>query len=168
LFTQYFGVLKDFRPSLRDIFSVIIYIILCNCEFIINTLMFNCQFFLVMFINDDSLSVLYYSSSFSNKWHFSFNYYIHSCPQAELACVDKKYNLWLNKYNFVKLKIIWIKRNNSVMLFTLWWEVTLSALMDRMQQSLEIGGAYNYLEHCILGHKTSWHKISKVRTTNFI
>jgi hypothetical protein len=45
LITQYFGLLKDFPPSLRDIFSVIIYIILCNCEFIINTLCSIVSFF---------------------------------------------------------------------------------------------------------------------------
>ena len=34
--------------------------------------MFNCQFFLVMFINDDSLSLLYYSC------HFLINDIFHS------------------------------------------------------------------------------------------
>ena len=32
------------------------------------------------------MSLLYYSY----KWHFSFNYYIHLCPQTQLACFDKK------------------------------------------------------------------------------
>jgi hypothetical protein len=51
------------------------------------------------------------------------------------------------------------------------WDHTGSKSIIKFRYKREChlwGDAYNYLEHCILGHKTSWHKISKVRTTNCI